>query len=58
MSRIVRLLAIAVGLLFILFAIVVAAYAGEPFNIATLFGVVGVGMLVQLRRKRPRPAEA
>ena len=51
-----RLLATGVGLLFIVFAMVVAVYAGEPFNIATLFGIAGVGMLAKLHWKRPAEA--
>ncbi len=48
-----RLLATALGVLCIVFAVVVAVYAGEPFNIATVFGVVGVAMVVKLHWKRP-----
>ena len=56
MSGTMRLLAMAVGLLFVVFAVVVAVYAGEPFNIATLFGVAGVAMMVRLHRTRPTGA--
>jgi hypothetical protein len=51
-----RILATALGLLFIIFAVVVAVYAGEPFNIASLFGVVGMAMIVKLHWKRPTEA--
>ena len=53
MSGSLRLLVTAVGVLFIVFAVVVAVYAGEPFNIATLFGLVGTAMLVKMHRRRP-----
>ena len=56
MSRTTRHFATVVGLLFIVFAVVVAVYAGEPFNIATVFGIVGVAMLTKLYWKRPAEA--
>lgn len=56
MSTTTRALIMAVGVLFIVFALVVAVYAGEPFNIATLFGLVGIAMIVKLYRERPSQA--
>ena len=56
MSATMLILATVVALLFIVFAVVVAVYAGEPFNIATLFGVIGVGMMLKLHWKRPAEA--
>jgi hypothetical protein len=56
MSGTMRLLATVAGVLFIVFAVVVAVYAGEPFNIATLFGIVGVAMLAKPHWKRPAEA--
>ncbi|MGH9010277.1 MAG: hypothetical protein ACRDYF_10585 [Acidimicrobiia bacterium] len=48
----IRLLATLVGVLFIVFAVVVAVYAGEPFNIATFFGVGGVALIAKLHWSR------
>lgn len=56
MDGIRRVLATVVGVLFIAFAVVVTAYAGEPFNIATLFGLAGGAILWNLYWKGPREA--
>ena len=44
-----------VGVLLIVLAVLAALYAGEPFNIATVGGVIGVGLIawaVGARRRR------
>lgn len=44
--------------MFVVFAVVVGVYAGEPFNIATLFGIVGLAMLGKLYWPRDSGAAA
>lgn len=55
MSRARRRLVVTVGVALIAFAALAALYAGEPFNIATIGGVIGVGLIawaVGSRRRR------
>lgn len=55
MTATIRLVATVVGLAFVVFAVVVAVYANEPFNIATLFGIAGLGMIGKLYWSRREP---
>ncbi len=55
MSRTRRSLLVVVGVALIAFAVLAALYAGEPFNIATIGGALGVGLIawaVGSRRRR------
>lgn len=55
MSRARHMLLVLVGVALIVFAALAALYAGEPFNIATIGGALGVGLIawaVGSRRRR------
>ncbi len=55
MSRARHRLLVMVGVALIAFAALAALYAGEPFNIATIGGAIGVGLIawaVGSRRRR------
>lgn len=57
MSRARHTLLVLVGVVLIAFAAVAALYAGEPFNIATIGGAVGVGLIAWAVGSRRRRSE-
>lgn len=52
MSRATRFTATVIGAIFVAFALLVAVYANEPFNIATVFGIAGAALIAWVWRKR------
>lgn len=57
MSRARYRLLVAVGVALIAFAALAALYAGEPFNIATIGGAIGVGLIVWAVGSRRRRSD-
>jgi xanthine/uracil/vitamin C permease (AzgA family) len=51
MSGVTRTAVAAVAVIAVLFSVLVAVYANEPFNIATVFGLAGIAVLVKLYRR-------
>ena len=43
--------AMVVGVVLVALALLVAVYANEPFNIATLFGIAGAALIVWTWRR-------
>lgn len=54
MNRARRAMLVAVGTLMIAFAALVTAYAGEPFNVATIGGLAGIAIIVWAARSSRR----
>lgn len=52
-KRSARILLVVVGVFLVAFALLVTFYANEPFNVATIFGLVGVGLIIWARRRGP-----
>jgi hypothetical protein len=46
------MIATATGVVLIAFALLVAFYANEPFNIASLFGIVGAALIAWVWRRQ------
>ena len=57
MSRTRYRLLVVVGVALIAFAALAALYAGEPFNIATIGGAIGVGLIVWAVGSRRRRSD-
>ncbi len=57
MSRARYRLLVVVGVALIAFAALAALYAGEPFNIATIGGAIGVGLIVWAVGSRRRRSD-
>ena len=58
MSRARQILLVSVGVALIAFAALAALYAGDLFNIATIGGAIGVGLIawaVGSRKRRSPP---
>jgi hypothetical protein len=53
MSRDSRVLLVIIGRGLVAFAVLVTVYAGEPFNIATIGGIAGIGLVAWANTIRP-----
>lgn len=56
MQQSVRLVLLVVGALLVFFGGLVWLYAGEPFNLATIVAIVGIGLIVWVARQPKRPS--